>query len=49
MGGFEEIEALGSLSCVSLVIGRGLVVVSVVKVLAQTETERGYFVLDCLP
>ena len=49
IAGFEEIEALGSLDCVSLVIGRGLVVVSVVKVLAKTETDRGYFVPDCLP
>lgn len=48
IGGFEEVEALGSLDCVSLVIGRGLVVVSVVKVLAQTETDPGYFVLDHL-
>ena len=49
IGGFEEIEALGSLDCVSLVIGRSLVEVSVVKVPTQTETDRGYVVPDGFP
>ena len=39
--GFEEIEALGSLNCVSLLIGRSLVVVSVVKVLTESDTVFG--------
>ena len=33
IGGFEEVEALGSLDCVSLVVGQNLVVVSVVDIL----------------